>query len=304
MNLGGSDMTDWKNVLKKVLYPPIWLMILLGVASAVLLVLIFIKGWEQTPVAYAAYVVAFYTVSVLCLFFVAVLPGKYKEMKQKIYDHPFGNKYMTDAAFKVRISLLTSLAINLLYSAFKLVSGIYYASLWIEAIAVYYILLSVIRFVLLNHMNRKKNAGMIEEFRSYRVSAILMLFINLTLTGIVLNMILGDKTPAISDVFVITNATYTFYVLTVSVIDLIKYRKYKSPVMSASKAIRFAQALVSLLSLEASMLSQFGDDETLRAIMLSLSGAVVCIIVLTMSVYMIVRANKEIKILQSEEENA
>lgn len=288
-------MKNWKKVVNKVLYPPRWLMILLGTASAVLLPLVFLKGWEETPVAYAVYVAAFYTLSVLCLFLAAVLPEKYRKLRQKVYDHPIGNQYMTDAAFKVRISLYISLAINLVYSAFKLASGIYYRSLWIGAIAVYYILLSVIRFVLLNHLERKKNAGLREEFQSYRFSAVLMLLINLTLTGIVLNMILGKKTPAVSDVFVITNAAYTFYVLTVSVIDLVKYRKYKSPVMSAAKAIRFAQALVSLLSLEASMLVQFGDDEAFRRLMLSLSGAGVCIIVLAMSVYMIVRANKEMK---------
>ena len=297
-------MKNWKKVLNKILYPPLWLMILFGVASAVLLPLVFIKGWEETPVAYAAYVVAFYTVSVLCLFFAAVLPGKYNKIKQKVQDHPLGNKYMTDAAFKVRLSLYTSLAINLVYSAFKLASGIYYRSLWIGAIAGYYILLSVIRFLLLNHMERKKDAGMAEEFQSYRISAALMLFINLTLTGIVMNMILTEKTPAVSDVFVITNASYTFYVLTVSIIDLVKYRKYKSPVMSAAKAIRFAQALVSLLSLEASMLVQFGDDEAYRKLMLALSGAGVCIIVLSMSVYMIVRANKEIKKIVSQTEES
>ncbi|MBQ9168660.1 MAG: hypothetical protein IJX67_09675 [Oscillospiraceae bacterium] len=297
-------MKNWKKVLNKVLYPPLWLIILLSIASAVLLPLVFIKGWEETPVAYAAYVVAFYTLSVLCLFFAAVLPGKYRKIKQKVHGHPLGNQYLTDAAFKVRISLYTSLAINLVYSAFKLVSGIYYRSLWIGAIAGYYILLSVIRFVLLNHMERKKNAGMIEEFRSYRISAVLMLLINLTLTGIVLNMILVEKTPAVSDVFVITNASYTFYVLTVSIIDLVKYRKYKSPVMSASKAIRFTQALVSLLSLEASMLVQFGDDESYRRLMLAVSGAGVCIIVLSMSVYMIVRANKEIKKIEPQTEES
>lgn len=52
--------------------------------------------------------------------------------------------------------------------------------------------------------------------------------------------------------------------MTVSVIDLVKYRKYKYPVLSAAKAIRFAAALVSLLSLETAMLAQFGDDESFR----------------------------------------
>lgn len=288
-----------KKILNKMLYPPIWLMTLLTVASAVVLPLVFIKGWKESPIAYAVYVLAFYTVSVLCLFFGKVLPKQYKEIKQKIYANPFGNKYMTDAAFKVRVSLYSSLAINLAYSAFKLISGIFYSSLWIEAFAVYYILLSVIRFILLHHIERKKDAGLIEEYRSYRISAVLMMFINLTLSGIVLNMIVKNEAAAYSDIYVITSAAYTFYILTVSIIDLVKYRKYKSPVMSSAKAIRFAQALVSLLSLEASMLVQFGDDESYRRLMLALTGAGVCIIVLAMSAYMIIRSVKEIKRLST-----
>lgn len=296
-------MEKWKKVITKILYPPIWMMITLTAISVVVLPLIFIRGWDETPIAYVAYVLAFYTVLVLCLFFALTLPKKYKEIKQKVYANPLGNKYMTDAAFKVRISLYSSLAINLVYSAFKLFSGIFYSSLWIGAIAIYYILLSVIRFLLLYHMERKKDSGLIEEYRSYRISAILMMLINLTLSGIVLNMIVKNEAVAYSDIYVITSATYTFYVLSVSVIDIVKYRKYKSPVMSASKAIRFAQALVSLLSLEASMLVQFGDDESFRRTMLALTGAGVCIIVLTMSVYMIVRANKEIKKIQNRKES-
>ena len=293
-------MEKWKSICKKLLFPPVWLMVLLTIISTAGLAAVFLKGWDESPVGYAVYVLAFYTLSVLCVFFSIAFPKKYQQFRKKVYDHPFGNRYMTDAAFKVRISLFVSLGINLAYSAFKLGSGFYYRSLWLGAIAVYYILLSMIRFVLLYHMERKKDAGLVEEYRSYRIAAVLMMCINLTLSGIVLNMILGKKTPAFSDVFVITSATYTFYILTVSITDLVKYRKYKSPVISAAKAIRFAQALVSLLSLEASMLVQFGDDENYRRLMLALTGAGVCMIVVSMSIYMIVHANKEIRRLTEE----
>ena len=293
-------MEKWKSICKKLIFIPIWLMILLTVMSVVGLAAVFAKGWDESPVAIAVYVLAFYTLSVLCVFFCMVFPKKYREIRQKIYDHPLGNRYMTDAAFKVRVSLFASLGINLAYSALKLGTGIYYRSLWIGAIAVYYILLSMIRFILLYHMERKKDAGLIAEYRSYRVTAFLMMCINLTLSGIVLNMILVEKTPAVADAFVIASAAYTFYILTVSIMDLIKYRKYKSPVMSASKAIRFTQALVSMLSLEASMLVQFGNDENYRKLMLALTGAGVCVIVVSMSIYMIVHANKEIRRLTEE----
>lgn len=288
-------MEKWKAIGKKIIFLPIWLMALLTVISVVGLTAVFVKGWEESPIAYAVYVLSFYTLCVLCVYFSIVFPKTFREIRRKVYEHPLGNRYMTDAAFKVRISLFTSLGINLAYSALKLGTGIYYRSLWIGAIAVYYILLSTIRFILLYHMERKKDAGLVGEYRSYRVTAVLMMCINLTLSGIVLNMLLRENTPAISDVLVITSAAYTFYILTVAVIDLFKYRKYQSPVMSAAKAIRFAQALVSMLSLEASMLVQFGNDENFRKLMLALSGAGVCVIVVAMSGYMIVRANREIR---------
>lgn len=292
---------DWRKFGKKILYPPIWVMIFLAIISAVALSLIFIKGLEESIIAYFIYVIAFYSVSVISVFLATVLPKRYKEIRQKIYDNPLGNKYMTDAIFKVKISLYISLAINLGFSIFKLVSGVLYSSFWVGAEAVYYILLSVIRFLLLRFMHGKNSReDMIAEYGYYRVSAILMMLINLTLSAIVLNMILKNKSYEYSDVYVIATATYTFYILTVSIIDIVKYRKYKSPVLSAAKALRLAAALVSLLSLETVMLMQFGKDESFRKLMTALTGAGVFIIVLGMSVYMIIRANKEIKILRSD----
>ena len=47
-------MKKWKKIFNKILYPPIWLMILLTVVSAVTLPVVFIKGWEETPIAYVS----------------------------------------------------------------------------------------------------------------------------------------------------------------------------------------------------------------------------------------------------------
>lgn len=168
----------------------------------------------------------------------------------------------------------------------------------IDAVAVYYILLAVMRFLLLRQLHSGKQ-DKVSEYRRYRLTASLMLLINLTLSVIVLDMILKHQPDTSSDVVVITSAAYTFYTLTVSIMDIVKYRKYESPVLSAAKAIRFAAALVSLLSLEASMLLHFGQDESFRRRMLALTGAGVCTVVVAMSVCMIVRSTKKIKDLRS-----
>lgn len=290
---------DFKKLCKKLLYPHPALIILLTVISAAALVFIFAKGFDQTPLAYAAYVVSFYTLTVACLLFINVLPKRVGAIKQKIYDNPLGQRYFTDAQFKVMISLYISLAINLAFSVFKLVTGIIYSSFFIIAVAAYYILLSVIRFLLLAFLRHGKQ-DLIKQYRRYRLTAILMMFINLTLSVFVLYMIIKNDEAPLSEIYVITSAAYTFYVLTMSVVDVIKYRKYESPVITAAKTVRFAQALVSLLSLEASMLVTFGDDESFRRLMLALTGAGVFIIVVTVSVYMIAHSGKQIKKLMEK----
>lgn len=288
----------WKKALARILYPPLWLAAVFALLCAAAMLLI--DNWSDTPVAYAVYVVSFYLLSVLIAFFIVVLPGKYKEIRQHIYDHPLGHKYLTDASFKVRVSLFNSLVVTLAYSVFNMVSGFLSSSLWLCAIAVYYILLSAIRFILFQHLEKKKQSGLAAEYRSYRTAAILMMMLNLTLSAFVHNMIVKSDAMAFSDIYVITSATFTFYFLTMSIVDIVKTRKYHSPVMSAAKAIRFAQALVSLLTLEASMLAHFGDSEAFKRTMLFSTGTGVCAIVLSMSIYMIVRANQEIKKITQE----
>lgn len=288
---------DWKKLGKKLLFIPIWLMILLTIVSTGALIGVFVTGWEQSPVAYAVYVLSAYTLTVLTLFFIHAFPGWYKEIKQKFYEHPYGNKYMTDVSYKVRVSLYISLGINFFYSLFKLISSIIYASFWSGAIAIYYFILAGIRFLLLRYM-RSDDQHILSEWKWYRLCGIFMVLINLSLSGIVFQMVWQNKASVYNEIILIAMAAYTFYTVTVSIIDLIRYRKYETPSLSAAKAIRFAAALVSLLSLETAMIAHYGESDFFRQVMVGLTGAGVCIIVLGMSVYMIVRSSRSIKSLR------
>ena len=83
-----------------------------------------------------------------------------------------------------------------------------------------------------------------------------------------------------------------------AVINVVRYRKYHSPVMSAAKAINLAAALVSMLSLETAMLSQFDDGSTgpyFRQIMIGFSGGAVCASVVGMGVYMLIQSTTQLR---------
>ncbi|MBQ8539489.1 MAG: hypothetical protein IJ433_07535 [Ruminococcus sp.] len=61
--------------------------------------------------------------------------------------------------------------------------------------------------------------------------------------------------------------------------------------------IKLAEALVSMLSLETSMLAQFGAENAVefKRLMISLTGGGVALIITFMSVYMLILSTRQLK---------
>ena len=293
-------MTDWKKLLNKFLYPPIWVMLILTAISAVALALIFVNGLEENIAAIPAYVIAFYTLSVLCLFFIFEFPAKYRAIKGKIYANKYGNRYMTDVEYRTRVSIYTSLTFNLLYIAINVVSAIVYRTAWFGLLAGYYFILAIIRLMLANYTGKNSmGERLIAEHRRSRTCAVILLTVNLSLTGVVLMMMYQNRGYEYSGILIYVMAAYTFYITVNAIIKLIRYRKYNSPVMMTTKVTSLASALVSMLALETAMLSQFSDAanqiENFDQIMIGATGGGISIVVVGMSVLTIRHANREIK---------
>ena len=289
---------DWKRIGKKLLFPPIWLMVILVIVSAAALTFVFVKGMEQSIPAYIAYVLAFYTLSVVTVFCAMVLPKQYSTIKQRIYDNPLGNRYMTDKVFRANISLSISFVISMLYVGINLWSWHLLKSYWFMVLAVYYVIMAVMRFLLVRYVRiRQIGTDILSEWKRSKVCAYILLLINLSLSGAVLMILYQHKGYDYPGMLIYVMALYTFYALTMSIVDIVKYRKMGSPVMSTAKIVSLSAALVSMLNLETAMFAQFGGDMSQKnqRIFIILTGAGISITVVTLSVILIVRATKEIR---------
>ncbi len=294
---------DWKKIRKKLFFPPGWVMIILAIASAAALIFVFMKGHEENPIASAVYAFSFYTLAVICIFVGTALSKRYKKVKQRVYDNPVGKRYMTDVAFKNRVSLYCSLAVNLFYVGVNLFSVFLYRSVWFGIFAVYYTILAVMRFLLVRYIHKNTlDENRLMELRRSRICALILTTVNLVLFGAVLMILYQNKGFEYHGMLIYIMAMYTFYVTITAVIELVKYRKYHNPILSVSKVIKMAAALVSMLSLETAMLSQFGSEtlEQDRRIMVAVTGAGVSTIVIAMTVYMIVCTTREIKAIRRQ----
>lgn len=293
---------EWKKLIKpkllSFLYPPVWIIALLVPICTAALVYTFIGGYEAHPVAYFTYVLSFYTLTAVVMQCIKVIPKQYRTAKKSVYDNPTGNRFMTDMKFRTHISLYGSLTVNLLYVTLNVVLGFLYHTAWFFVLAFYYTILATMRFLLVRFVNRTGIGNdRFKELRRSRLCGIILLTVNLALSGAVLMILYQGKGYEYHGILIYVMAAYTFWITAVAIKNLVKYRRLGSPVMSMAKIISMAAALVSMLSLETAMFSQFGQDMSPenQKLMIMLTGAGVSIIIVTMSVYSIIKNSKEIR---------
>lgn len=300
MNL--QRMTE---ILKKIFKPSPIPAILISVPSFILVIYVLANNIENEVISYVAYTLSAYAMVIT----ITSMADMIRLIRHGIEKHPFVKKalsipmlekFLKEVEFRTETSLYQGFFINLLYVALKFGSGIYYRSVWFGSLAVYYLLLAVMRFSLLHYV-RSRKGDRVSQWKRYRFCGIVLLFMNQALAAIVVIVVKQNKGFEYAGFLIYAMALYAFYAVVTSVINVAKFRKYGSPVMSAAKVINLTAALVSMLSLETAMLAQFGgNDAMFRKIMTSATGAGVCVVVLGMAVFMIAKSTKMINNIHDE----
>ena len=292
-------MIKLKRLIFKILFPHTAVILLLIPVSAVMLLYAFTEKKLVSAVQYAAYGLSAYTMTVLC----AKAPVLYKKARAIKQENKYAVLYFSDAALRVKISLYGSFMINVLYAVMQLGLGFINHSVWFYALSGYYLLLAAMRFLLLkNSRNESLGKNLYREYLNYRLCGIILLLMNITLSVIAFYIVSQNKGFTYHYIMTISMPAYTFTVFTTAVVNLIRYRKYNSPVISASKIINLVAAFVSMLSLETAMFTAFGEGNSpnFRKIMTACTGAAVCVIVLAMAIYMIDHSTKQLHQLEKE----
>ncbi len=294
-------MEKWKKIGRALLFPHMAVLWLLLPVAVVLLVYSMTVLGDSHPIAIVSYVLSAYTLTLWCCRIPRILLF-FKHIKN---ENPFLRSWTADVQLRVRTTLLGSLLWNIAYGIFQLGLGLYHRSVWYYALAAYYTCLALMRFFLSRHMGRHKpGENMLRELAEYRTCGWIFLVINLALSAMVFIMIYQNRSTRHHPITTIALAAYTFTALTAAIVNTVRYRKYQSPVYSASKAISLAAACVSMISLTSTMLTSFSQGTQtpgFRTAMLAGLGAAVAVLITTMAVYMIVTANRQMKQLGESE---
>lgn len=216
--------------------------------------------------------------------------GLYKKTKNKLYKYKYLQKYFEDIRYRNMINLCLSSVIDFSFIFIKFVDGITSKSIWFISLAVYYFIITIIRLFLLNNLRKLDDN---KEFIIYRNTGYLIMTLNIALVIMIFQMIRTNVAVVPSGYIIYLTALYSFYLIILAIVNVIKYKKYNSPILSSIKIINLLTACVSILMLQTTMIATFGDNNfEYMKLMNSITGGVISVITLAISTYMIIKGQK------------
>lgn len=111
----------------------------------------------------------------------------------------------------------------------------------------------------------------------------------------IIQMVAKNVAIIYDDHVIYLSAMYSFYLIISATINIFRYRKYNSPILSSVKIINLFTALVSILMLQTTMIARFREDsfDYMRR-MNSVTGTIVPAIILSTAIFMIFKGNRKI----------
>ena len=190
----------------------------------------------------------------------------------------------TDRIFKFAIA---SLFINLLYSIYNGIIGIASNSLWFLSLSVYYTVLSISRFLVLN-ITRKSRKNSSAENSAKKLTGFMFILLSISLVGTTILTLSNDKETKYHEIVMISISVFTFTKVTLAIVNLVKAKKHDSSVIKALRSISFCDAFVSIFSMQRSMLVSFpGLTDFEIKIFNILTGSAVCLLIFILGIGLI-----------------
>ena len=191
-------------------------------------------------------------------------------------------------------ALSISLEINLIASLYYAYTAIHYHSAWFGCMFLFYISLTVARFILLRafrfeHLSERK------QYRLCMQTGYIILAMILA-TAFMISMIISHTDsisyPGLSIIFAIA---HPLYLIITSLAGFIRHRHYRSPLLETIQLLSLPAGLLGLMMMETALMPMITDDaEMIRAITM-FTAFVVFGTMTILALYLIFRSRYELK---------
>lgn len=249
---------------------------------------------------YAVYTAAFCALCISGYYLIAVSRREVRDsIRRTVSRHSVLKNLCADYYQRSFWLALPGFALNVVFAVFNALIGVLSMSAWYISFAVYYMFLCLMRAWLLYDEflgKNKQRAKPLHEWRLYQRCGVILMLMSIALGGVVVLMLLNGRTKSYPGYLIYVVAMYTFWKVITAAVSVVRARKLKSPRLRALKNIGYADALMSVLSLQTAMFAAFGgEDQQFPLIMNTLTGSAVCLMVLLTGGGMVITANRRLR---------
>ncbi len=286
----------WKKCVQRLQNPPAlgvaltFVCLVCGVAGALTMVAVGYTG----VFSYIVYVFAAVSLAYATYLTVRFAPRIKAGGTEILQRWKFTRELTADYSFRTVVFAVCSLIVNLGFVAFNTAFAIWTGSIWYASLAGYYFLLSGLRAGVF-YLDKRAKGEERSLWKNYRLCGAALFALDLAMAVAVTYMVVAGKPTKYSEIMAIVFAAYTFYKLSLAIWNIFKAKRTQDLQVQAFRNISLADAAISLLSLQTTLVSTFAVEGTDMTILNALTGACVCLMTVALGVLMIVKGNKGLK---------
>lgn len=233
-----------------------------------------------------------------CYLAVDIRYGVQNVIKPQLAANPYAVKVAADYRLRTVLFAVPGLTGNVIFAIFNGAVGILSHSAWFGSLSAYYILLSVMRIGAVRQEHKistylRDEERFQKEIKVYRKNSWLFILMSVVLGGMVILLEASAGGKSYPGFTIYAVAFYTFYRIIMSVVHLVKTKKQHSPLLMIIRKIGYADACVSLLTLQTAMFASFSGEAYFEKTMNGVTGSVVCLMVLGMGIQGVCVSNRK-----------
>ena len=273
----------------------LWAATLLSAGGAIVCMLLL----TELPWAVVSYLS--YALAATVLFFavfttVTYAPRLKNACIRNITRTEFGRRMLEQYSFRTVIFSIVAFGFNVLYVLFHAVVAVISKSIWYGALAFYYLLLTAMRgrvlfFHAYTRKGLKENPASLRtaELKTYRTCGIMLTVLPLCLSAAIVQVVAYGTAFVHLGWTVFAFAAYAFYKVTMGILNTVKAYRHTDYSIRALRDIGLADAMVSILALQTSLLYNFATGSV--GVYNAVTGGVICLLTVILGVIITVHAN-------------
>jgi len=200
---------------------------------------------------------------------------------------------------KIIFFLALTTIVNILMAFVKLVFSLTLPSLWFFVNAIFNFILALLRFFSIRDYKKIKMSKSVDEklkigFKNYLNNGILLMLLGISYFMVSVYIYYKGSFTNMHEYLTYLVSSMAFYSIFSAIYGMVKYKKDKTPIISAVKITNFANALTSIVLTQVVLLDTFGGGMNTN-LYDGVVGIFVSIIIISLGLYMIVDIKKYVK---------